>query len=279
MRGLFHLLLLPIVAFVLFKLLPLSAAIPLYVLFVLLVGFVALLASLRRNVWQNFRPLWQSLSEAGPVDDDLVALLDQHDEKLASLGFRHVVSIIGRDTGPGQLTLVKTFIHSSRRKVAVVCAVRAVVPVAGRPNPHIQTATCIDIGARRSDGMDLLVTDCFDGTTGPQSPDQLRAVIQRADPSVLVAAMDAWTRDAGVLQNIEHCTTSQYIAKTLIDGEQRRLARGWMWMQPDQRCRHTWKGVFLQVVRMFPPVSWFIRHGPRQLGKKLLTQAQHRPIN
>ncbi|MFY7895451.1 MAG: hypothetical protein ACOVP8_04400, partial [Phycisphaerales bacterium] len=70
MNGLIYLLLLPIVAFALFKLLPMYAAIPLYALFVLLLGFVALLAMLRRNVWQSFRPQWQALSEAEPVDED-----------------------------------------------------------------------------------------------------------------------------------------------------------------------------------------------------------------
>jgi hypothetical protein len=279
MNGLIYLLLLPIVGFALFKWLPVYAAIPLYALFVLLVGFVALLAMLRRNVWQSFRPQWQALSEAEPVDEDLIATLDRHDKPLESLGFRPVASFIGRDTGPGQLTLVKTFVHSSGRKVAVVGVVRAVVPVAGRDTPLVQTASCIDIAARRSDGTDLVVSDTFEGTTGPQPTNQLRAVIEHGDPSALVAAMDVWTRDAGVLQNIEHCATPQHIAKTMIDSEERRLARGWMWMQPDQRCRHTWKGIFLQVVRMFPPGSWFVRHGPRQLGRKLLTQAQHRPIN
>ncbi len=273
MNGLIYLLLLPIVALALFKLLPIYAAIPLYAIFVLLLGFVALLAMLRRNVWQSFRPQWQDLSEAEPVDDDLLATLDRHDKPLESLGFRPVASFIGHDTGPGQLALVKTFVHNSGRKVAVVGVVRAVVPVAGRNTPHVQTASCIDIAARRSDGTELLVSDCFEGTTGPQPSNQLRAVVERGEPSALVAAMDVWTRDAGVLQNIEHCATPQYVAKTMIDGEQRRLARGWMWMQPDHRCRHTWKGIFLQVVRMFPPGSWFVRHGPRQLGKRLLESA------
>lgn len=277
MRQLLWIAMFTVVGLALVLTLPGFVAWPLYGLFAVCAMLCAIVVALRRSFWQNFRVPWRHLEDAGEVDADLIALAFRHDSEFAALRFAPVGAYVARETSSGQIVIVRSYLHASRRQVALVAVVRNVVPVPGREFPIVITAEVTDVLARRADGVRLAISNGDAGANSPRVPDYQLAIILKANPATLAAAMDAWSRQGPAHVEIAESAGIDAHAEFMARSERLRLDAGWLYLTPDNICRLTLKGAVVQLFYAYPPGRWIAAREALRRGRRLLHAAHAAP--